>query len=106
MHILLTLAVAGGEWSVSRLSWLTPRERNTGTHWKRDWVDPRALYPIQKDGHCYGNLKSSFLVSPAWENDPSAATRPSHNLFSVFTSTINRVLVGMVFLGNETFSHL
>jgi hypothetical protein len=39
------------------------------------------LCHIQKDGHCYENLKSSFLVYPAWKKDPREATRPAHNFF-------------------------
>jgi hypothetical protein len=56
---------------------------------------------IQEDGHCYGNLKSSFLISPAWEKDPNGATRPNDNFCFFFTSTVNWILVGMVFLGND-----
>jgi hypothetical protein len=42
IHIFLTSATAGGEWSVSRLGPFTPRERATGTHRIGGWVDPRA----------------------------------------------------------------
>jgi hypothetical protein len=34
----LTLALVGGEWSVSRLGHFTPGERDPGTHWI-GWVD-------------------------------------------------------------------
>jgi hypothetical protein len=37
MHIFLTLALVGGEWSASRPGCFTP-----GTHWIGSWVDPRA----------------------------------------------------------------
>jgi hypothetical protein len=37
IHIFLTSAPVGGEWSASRLGRFTP-----GTHWIGGWVDPRA----------------------------------------------------------------
>jgi hypothetical protein len=42
IHIFLSLALAGGEWSASRSSYCTLGERAPGTHWIGGWVDPRA----------------------------------------------------------------
>jgi hypothetical protein len=42
IHIFLTSALVGGEWSTSRLGRFTPGERAPGTHWIGGWVDPRA----------------------------------------------------------------
>jgi hypothetical protein len=42
IHIFLTSALAGGEWSASRPCRLTPGETARGTHWIGGWVDPRA----------------------------------------------------------------
>jgi hypothetical protein len=42
VHVFLTLALVGGEWSVSGLGRLTPRERALGTHWIGRWVVPRS----------------------------------------------------------------
>jgi hypothetical protein len=42
IHIFLTSALAGGEWSASRPGRFTPGERAPGTHWIGGWVDPRA----------------------------------------------------------------
>jgi hypothetical protein len=39
----LTSALHGCEWSASRLSRFTPRERAPGTHWIECWVGPRAV---------------------------------------------------------------
>jgi hypothetical protein len=39
---LLTLALAGGEWSASRPGRLTARERGPGTLCIEGWVDPRT----------------------------------------------------------------
>jgi hypothetical protein len=38
----LTSAVDAGEWSASRPGRFTPGARALGTHWRRDWVFPRA----------------------------------------------------------------
>jgi len=38
----LTSAIDGGEWTASRSSRFTTRERAPGTHWIRGWVGPRA----------------------------------------------------------------
>jgi hypothetical protein len=42
IHVFLTSALAGGEWSASRLSCFTPGERTPGVHWIGGWVDPRG----------------------------------------------------------------
>jgi hypothetical protein len=39
----LTSALDGSEWSASRPSRFTPRERATGTHWIRGWVGLRIV---------------------------------------------------------------
>jgi hypothetical protein len=42
IHIFLTSALAGGEWSASRPGLFTVGERAPGAHWIGGWVDPRA----------------------------------------------------------------
>jgi hypothetical protein len=42
IHIFLTSALVGGEWSDSRPGHFTPREIAPGTHWIGGWVEPRA----------------------------------------------------------------
>jgi hypothetical protein len=42
IHIFLTSAVVGGEWSASHPGRFTPGERAYGTHWIGGWLDPRA----------------------------------------------------------------
>jgi hypothetical protein len=42
IHIFLTSALAGGEWSASRPGCTTPGERAPVTHWIGGWVGPRA----------------------------------------------------------------
>jgi hypothetical protein len=49
IHIFLTSALVGGEWSASRPGRFTPGERTPGTHSIGGWVDPRAgLYDVMK----------------------------------------------------------
>jgi hypothetical protein len=43
LHVFLTSALDGCEWSVSRPGRFTPRERAPGTHWIGGWVGPRAI---------------------------------------------------------------
>jgi hypothetical protein len=42
IHIFLTSALVGGEWSTSRPGRFTPGERAPGTHLIGVWVDLRA----------------------------------------------------------------
>jgi hypothetical protein len=42
IHIFLTSALVGGEWSASRPCRFTTGERALGTLWIGGWVDPRA----------------------------------------------------------------
>jgi hypothetical protein len=42
IHVSLTSALVGGEWSVSRPGRFTPGERATGIHSIGGWVSPRA----------------------------------------------------------------
>jgi hypothetical protein len=57
----LTSAIDGGEWSASRLSRFTPRERDPGTHWIGGWVSPRAGLEAVVKGK---------ILSPRRESDP------------------------------------
>jgi hypothetical protein len=38
IHVFLTSALDGGEWSASRLGRFIPGERAPGIHWIGDWV--------------------------------------------------------------------
>jgi hypothetical protein len=42
IHIFLTSALLGGEWSASRSCRFTPGERAPRTYYIVGWVDPRA----------------------------------------------------------------
>jgi hypothetical protein len=42
IHVFLTLALAGDEWSASRLGRFTPLERAPGTYWIGGWVDHKS----------------------------------------------------------------
>jgi hypothetical protein len=60
IHIFLTSALAGVEWSASRPGRITP-----GTPWTRGWVDPRAGLDDVK--------KKEFLTLPGLELRPLGA---------------------------------
>jgi hypothetical protein len=67
IHVFLTSALVGGEWSASCSSLFTPGEKVPGTHWKGGWLGPRAgLDDLEK-------RKSLTLLG--FELDPSC--RPS-----------------------------
>jgi hypothetical protein len=42
IHIFLTTALVGGEWSASRPCRFTHKERAAGTYWIGGWVGPRV----------------------------------------------------------------
>jgi hypothetical protein len=46
IHIFLTSALVGGEWSTSRPGRFNPRERPPGTHWIGGWVDLRDYWRV------------------------------------------------------------
>jgi hypothetical protein len=61
IHIFLTSALAGGEWSASRPGRFTPGERAPCIHWIEGWVDPRVgLDDVEK---------RKFLTLPGLELD-------------------------------------
>jgi hypothetical protein len=73
MHIFLTLALVGGEWSASRPGRFTPRESAPGTHLIEGWVDPRAgLDDVQK---------RKFLTLPGLELRPLRRPASSQSLY-------------------------
>jgi hypothetical protein len=62
IHIFLTLALAGGEWSASRPGCFIRRERAPGTHWIGGWLGPRTgLDDVEK---------RKFLTLPGLELRP------------------------------------
>jgi hypothetical protein len=63
IHVFLTPAVAGTEWSASRTGRFTLGERVPGTYWIGGWVDPRAdLHDVEK---------RKFLTLLGLNSDPS-----------------------------------
>jgi hypothetical protein len=42
IHIFLSLALAGGEWSASRPGRFIPGESAPSIHWIGGWLNPRA----------------------------------------------------------------
>jgi hypothetical protein len=48
IHIFLTSALAGSEWSASRPCRFTPEEKALDTHWIQGWVGPRAGLDMER----------------------------------------------------------
>jgi hypothetical protein len=63
IHISLTSALVGCEWSVSHPGSFTPGERSPGPHWIGGSVDPRASLDDVK--------KREILILPGLEIRPS-----------------------------------
>jgi hypothetical protein len=62
IHVFLTSALAGSEWSASCSGNLTPRERVPDTHWIGSFVDPReGLNDVEK---------RKFFAIPGLEHRP------------------------------------
>jgi hypothetical protein len=69
IHIFLTSALFGVEWSASRPGHFTHGERASGTHWIAGWVDPRAALDDVE--------KRKFLPLPELELRP--LSRPARS---------------------------
>jgi hypothetical protein len=67
IHIFLTSALVGGEWSASRPGRFTPGGKVTGTHWIGGWVDPIAGLDVVE--------KRKLLTLPGLE--PRSFGRPA-----------------------------
>jgi hypothetical protein len=73
MHIFLTSALVGGEWSVSIPGRITPGEKASGTPLMGGWVDHRAgLEDVDK---------RKFLTLPGLEIRPLACPSRSQSLY-------------------------
>jgi hypothetical protein len=72
IHIFLTSALFGGEWSASRPGRFTPREGGPGTHWI-GWVGPRAGLDNME--------KRKFLTLPGLELRPLGRPARSQSVY-------------------------
>jgi hypothetical protein len=66
LHAFLTPALDGGEWSGSRPSRFTPRERALGTRWIGGWVGLRAVL----EAVVKRKIPSSCWDSNPWSSSP------------------------------------
>jgi hypothetical protein len=73
IHIFLTSALVGGEWSASRPFRFTPGERASGTHWIRGWVGPSASLDNME--------KRKFLTLPGLKLRPLGRPALSQSLY-------------------------
>jgi hypothetical protein len=73
IHLFLTSALVGGNWSASLTSRFTLEERAPSTHWIGVWVFPRAgLYDVEK---------RKFLTLPGRELRPLGRRARSQLLY-------------------------
>jgi hypothetical protein len=75
IHIFLTSALAGGEWSASLPSRFTPGERAPGTHCIGGWVNSRASLDNME--------KRKFLTLPGFELQPLGRPARSQSLYQL-----------------------
>jgi hypothetical protein len=79
-EVVLASSLGGGEWSASRPSRFTPRERTPGTHWIGGLVDPRAIL----DAVVKGNIPSPLsgleppIIQPVAQRYTTELTRLLH----------------------------
>jgi hypothetical protein len=73
IHMLLTSALAGGEWSASRPCRFTPEEKAPGTHLVGSSVDPRDGLDVVE--------KRKFLTLPGLEIRPIGRPARSQSLY-------------------------
>jgi hypothetical protein len=59
IHIFLTSALVGVEWSASRPCRFNPRKRTPSTHWIGGWADPRASLDDLERENSYPHLDSN-----------------------------------------------
>jgi hypothetical protein len=73
IHVSLTSALTGGEWSASRPCRFTPRKRSPATYWIGGWVDARAgLDDVEK---------RKFLTLPGFKLQPLGRPACSQSLY-------------------------
>jgi hypothetical protein len=93
MHVFLTSALAGGEWSASRPGRFNPGERAPSTHWIGGWVGPSAdMEDVEK---------RKFLTLPGLDLRPLPRPARIQSLYrprypgSFATSRINLLSLNM-----------
>jgi hypothetical protein len=108
IHIFLTSALAGGEWSASRPCRFTPGESSPGIHWIGGWVDPRADLDDME--------KRKFLTLPGlgtptpWSSIPYPVAIPTELsrliMLANFTIICQRGPVSIKIKKNRQFARL
>jgi hypothetical protein len=72
IHIFLTSALVGGEWSASRPGRYNPGKRAPGTHWIGGWVEPKAGL---------NNVNRKFLILSGLDLRPFGRPARSQSLY-------------------------
>jgi hypothetical protein len=73
IHIFLTSALVGGEWSASRPDRFIPGERAPDTHWIGGWMGPRAGLDAV--------VERKFLTLPGLQLRPLGRPARSQSLY-------------------------
>jgi hypothetical protein len=95
IHIFLTSALAGGEWSASHPGRFTPGERGFPTHWIGGWVDPRAGLDDMED--------RKFLTLPGLEFRPLDRPARSQSLYRLRYNFTTDIILCQVIFRNRSF---
>jgi hypothetical protein len=81
IHVFLTSALVGGEWSASRPGRFTPGKKTPITHWTGGWVGPTTgLDDVEK---------RKFLTVPGLELRPLGRPARSPSLYGLRSSSLN-----------------
>jgi hypothetical protein len=65
IHVLLTSALFGGQWSATRPGRFTPGKKVHGTYWIGGWVGPRTGLDMKKKFLPLAGLELRPLCRPA-----------------------------------------
>jgi hypothetical protein len=87
IHVFLTSALAGGEWSVSSPSRFNPGEKATGIHWIGGWVERRGgLDDVEKRKFfILPGLELRLLGRPARSQSLYRLSYPGPSLRGIWT---------------------
>jgi hypothetical protein len=91
IHVFLSLALVGGEWSASRPGRFTPGERAPGTYWIGGWVGPRAALDVAEKREFFTllGLKLRPLGHPARSQSLCRLSCSDSNMIQCISDNVN-----------------
>jgi hypothetical protein len=94
IHIFLTSALAGDEWSASRSGRFALGEKAHDTHWIRGWVGPRAgLDDVENRKFLYEDSNSDLSVV-----QPVASRYTDYAIPAPIFKVINQMPMHLIYL--------